>query len=403
MELDSNKHNSLGKTTAILLLLSFIVGGLGGGIVSALINNDSWDQWWDKIVGNNQASSNTNLVNQTQTISIEEDSATVEVVKSVQPSVVSVIGTQDLSELQQSPFNFFSFGNNPQGEQQVSGGSGFIIRSDGLVLTNKHVVSREGVDYSVVLDDGTSYEATVLALDPTNDIAFIDIEADNLPAVTLGDSDALAVGQTVIAIGNVLGRYENSVTRGIISGLSRTIQAGGSSGAPETLEDTIQTDAAINQGNSGGPLLNIAGQVVGVNTAISASGQLVGFAIPINQVKSDIASIENNGKIVRPFLGIRYLLINKQIQNANELSIDHGALVIRGSSDDQLAVVPGSPADIAGLVENDIILEISGREISEDQSLARILAEHQPGDVVSIKYIHDGVEKVSETTLSTRE
>ncbi|MFH0951997.1 MAG: trypsin-like peptidase domain-containing protein [Patescibacteria group bacterium] len=397
----TDKKNSLRTVIISFLVLSFIVGGIGGGIVSTLVSNGTFGDWWDNLLGDQTAIKNINGILE-QTVSVEEDSATVDVVKAVEPSVVSIIGTADLSELQQSPFNFF-FGTTPQGEREVSSGSGFIISADGLILTNKHVVSQEKVDYSVLLPNGTSYDAEIIALDPTNDLAFLDIEANDLPTVTLGDSDSLVTGQTVIAIGNALGQYENTVTRGIISGLSRTIEAGGSGGLSETLEDTIQTDAAINLGNSGGPLLNITGQVVGVNTAISTQGQLIGFAIPINQAKTDIASIQKNGKIVRPFLGVRYVVINEQMQKVNDLAVDHGALLVKGSNSDQLAVVPGSPADKAGLEENDIILEINGKEIKEGQSLARLLAEQQSSDTVTMKVLHDGEEKTVEATLSESE
>lgn len=377
---------------ATMMLMSLIFGAVGGGLVTAMIDRGVFDNWWGAVT------TTTTGESVKQNVTVTEDSATIDVVEKAQPAVVSVIGKQDLSQLRQSPFSLF-FGQQQQGVQQVSGGSGFIIREDGLILTNKHVVDQDGVDYTVVLQDGKEYDATIVDIDPTNDLAFLDIDAKDLPTVDLGDSDALKVGQSVIAIGNALGQFENSVTRGIVSGLDRTIQAG-SGTSTETLEGTVQTDAAINLGNSGGPLLNLAGQVVGVNTAISSEGQLIGFAIPINQAKSDITSIEDNGTIIRPFLGIRYTIVNEQLKNTNNLSVDYGALIVRGSSADQLAVVPGSPADKAGLEENDIILEIDGKKISEDQSLARLLANYKPGDTVTLKVLHDGNEKTVQATLT---
>jgi serine protease Do len=381
----------------MLVLVAFMAGIVGGILGTIIVSNESVAGLLGGLTNNKVGSPDTQL---RQNITLDENSVTIDVVKAVQPAVVSVIGSQDLSELRRSPFGI-AFGSPLEGQQQVSGGSGFIIRPDGLIVTNKHVVNQDGVSYSIVLDDGSEYEATIISLDPTNDIAFLDIEATDLPTVTLGDSDILEVGQTVIAIGNVLGRYENSVTRGIVSGLARTIEAGGS-GFTETLEDTIQTDAAINSGNSGGPLLNIAGQVVGLNTAISSQGQLVGFAIPINQAATDIASIEEFGEIIRPYLGVRYIAVNKQLQNANDLTVDYGALIVRGSTADQLAVMPGSPADKAGLVENDIILEVNGVKITEEHSLGRVLAELKPGDIVTLKILHDGEEGSVTATLDKR-
>lgn len=390
-----NPRHHLQSGLASVMLVSLIFGAIGGGAVTALIDHGVFGSWWDQISGTTNGSNGT----LTQSLKVTEDSATTDVVEKVQPAVVSVIGKQDLSQIRQSPFGFIFGQPAAQGKQQVSGGSGFIIRDDGLIVTNKHVVDQDGVDYSVVLHDGTEYDATIVDIDPTNDLAFLDIDAKDLPTVSIGDSDTVKVGQTVIAIGNALGQFENSVTRGVVSGLDRTIQAG-SAGSAETLEDTIQTDAAINFGNSGGPLLNLAGQVIGVNTAISAEGQTIGFAIPINQAKTDITSIQEKGSIVRPFLGIRYTIVNDQLKKTNNLSVDYGAIIVRGSSPDQLAVVPGSPADKAGLEENDIILELDGKKITEDQSLGRILADHKPSDVVTLKVLHDGDEKTVEATLA---
>jgi serine protease Do len=317
--------------------------------------------------------------------------------------VVSIVVTQDLSKYynENSPFNFFF--NYPQGEQEVGAGSGFIVSSDGLIVTNKHVVSTTEAEYTVVLNDGTTYDAEVLAQDPTNDIAVVKVEASGLPVVELGDSDSIQIGQTVIAIGNALGEYSNTVTRGIISGLSRTVTAGDQYGALETIENTIQTDAAINPGNSGGPLLNLAGQVIGINTAISQEGQLIGFAIPSNEVIRDVESVQSSGRIVRPFLGVRYVLVNEAIKEANNLTVDYGALLVRGETAADLAVVPGSPADKAGLEENDIILEIDGVKINEDHSLAGLLAKYNAGDEITLKVLHDGQEKTVKATLTESE
>lgn len=398
---DSRKSNWLVASA----LVSLVLGAGSGAVFGVLAAHNRLGAWIDRaVLGTDQSTASATV--SPQTIQVEEESATIEVVKAVQPAVVSVIGTQDFSKISRQP-NFFSpFGDlfgqpaQPQGKVDVSGGSGFIVSSDGLILTNKHVVDTANIDYSVVLNDGTRLDATVLAKDPNLDVALLKIDKTGLPVVQLGDSSKAQVGETVIAIGNVLGQYPNSVTKGVISGLSRTIEAGGTAGGgSEVLQNTIQTDAAINQGNSGGPLLNLSGEVIGVNTAVSSQGQLVGFAIPINVVKTDITSVQASGKIVRPYMGIRYVAVTKEIQDANDLSVDYGALIVRGSSSGELAVIPGSPADKAGLVENDIILEIDGQKINNDHSIVSILAEHKPGDTLSLKVFHDGDENTVQLTL----
>ena len=209
----------------------------------------------------------------------------------------------------------------------------------------------------------------------------------------LGDSNSLKVGQTVIAIGNALGEFRNTVSVGVVSGLSRSITAGGSQFGSEHLSGVIQTDASINPGNSGGPLLNIRGQVIGINTAVAMGAQNIGFAIPINEVKNSIQSVQEHGKIVRPWLGVRYILINKSIVEANKLSVDYGALIVRGKTTTELAVLPGSPADKAGLVENDIILEVDGEKINQDYTLSQAIAKHKVGESVELKVLHKGKEK----------
>ena len=362
---------------------------------------------------------------------LSDESSVIFAVEQVSPSVVSIVVSKYVQKyygtLPQSPYDdffnddFFDWPFNfrfergpsiptpvPQPEEQekekkqIGGGTGFVISGkDGLILTNKHVVSDEEAEYTVVSNDGDKYDAEVLARDPFNDMAILKIDDPdfNLPEVKLGDSDNLKIGQTVIAIGNALGEYRNTVTKGVISGISRRIVAGDITGRSEVLENVIQTDAAINLGNSGGPLINISGQVIGINTAISRQGQLIGFAIPINQAKSVIESVKKYGRIVRPFLGVRYVLINEKIAKANNLEIDYGALIVRGSRTEDLAIVPGSAADKAGLVENDIILELNGNKITQTNSLAKQIQKYKPGDEVEFKILHDNQEKIITTTL----
>ena len=215
----------------------------------------------------------------------------------------------------------------------------------------------------------------------------------------MGDSADLKVGQSVIAIGNALGEFRNTVSTGVISGLARSVTAGGAGIGSEQLLNVIQTDASINPGNSGGPLLNIAGQVIGINTAMAQGAQNIGFAIPINEVKNTIDSVKKNGKIVRPWLGVRYVIINKAIADANKLSVDYGAIIVRGQNQTDLAVIPGSPADKAGLVENDIILESNGQKITEANPLANLVAKLKPGDEITLKVLHQSKEKTIKVRL----
>lgn len=376
----------------VSLIVGLVAGGIGGYVVSTYVGSTKTTQQGTSAVRG--------------TVAVEEDSATTEVVEKVAPAVVSVVLTQDLSQIkQQNPLDDFFFGfpfSQPQpqeGERQVGAGSGFIVSSDGTILTNRHVVDATDVDITVILNDGTEQKAAVLGVDPFNDLAVLKIEGKDLPTVELGDSDALKLGQSVIAIGNALGEFRNTVTKGVVSGINRTITAGDNRGSSETIEEAIQTDAAINPGNSGGPLINLAGQVVGVNTAVSREGQLVGFAIPVNAAKQVIDSITQFGKIVRPYLGVRYTLVNEEIKKENNLSVDYGALVVRGANQSELAVIPGSPADKAGIVENDIILEFNGEKITQEQSLATFMRKAKVGDEIKLKILHDGEEREVTVTL----
>lgn len=391
----------------VSLLVGFAASGLGRALYQKMLKKE------EKIPA------------VTQKVQVEEESATINAVKKVQPAVVSIVVTQDLKNLYQRynlPFEepffkkfFEEFGieaptpkeeTQPKEEdiekQKIGGGTGFIISSDGLILTNRHVVSYDSADYTVITDDEKKYEAKILAVDPVNDVAIVKIDATGLPTVELGDSDSLQIGQTVIAIGYALGEYHNTVTKGVVSGLGRAITAGGYGQALEKLENVIQTDAAINPGNSGGPLVNLLGQVVGINTAMDVQGQLIGFAIPINDAKDDIESVKKEGKIVKPFIGIRYQIINKAIAKANNLPYDYGALVVRGKKEDELAVIPGSPADKAGITENDIILELNGKKITEKDNLVKLLQKYKVGDEVTLKIWHKGEEKEVKIKLEER-
>ncbi len=338
---------------------------------------------------------------------VEEESAVVEAVEKVSPAVVSIIITKDVpasgSGNRSNPFNddffrrFFGedFGFPDSGdegnteEKEVGGGSGFIVSSDGYIATNKHVVFDEKAKYTVLLNDGTRHEAKVLARDPLSDIAVVKIKGNNFPTLDLGDSSYLKVGQTVIAIGNALGEFKNTVSKGVVSGLSRSITASGAGFGTEQLFGVIQSDASINPGNSGGPLLNIKGQAIGMNTAMAQGAENIGFAIPINEVKSAIESVKAKGRIVRPWLGIRYAQITKPIAEANDLPVEEGAWINRENSRNP-AVVQGSPADKAGIKEGDIILAIDGVKTNERNPFAALIRTKQPGDKIILKVLRDG-------------
>jgi len=346
-----------------------------------------------------------NIAPQMQKI-VEEDSVVTTMVEKTSPAVVSIVISKDVPKFRNfDPFGFFFQPNPGTGEtekQKVGGGSGFLVTNSGMIVTNRHVVEDLTADYTVVLNDGKEYPAKILARDNIQDVAVIKIEGDNFPILPLGDSDQMKIGQTVVAIGNSLGEFSNTVSKGIISGLKRSLIAGSNRGNAEQLKNIIQTDAAINPGNSGGPLLNINGEVVGVNVAIAQGAQNVGFAIPVNQLKRMITQVKDTGKISTPYIGVRYLPIDKEIQTQNNLSFDYGVIVIRGDKISDLAVVPGSPADKAGLVENDIILEINGTKIDDNNPLNSQLSNYNVDDTITLKVWHKGETSDVKVTLEER-
>ncbi|HMB26290.1 MAG TPA: trypsin-like peptidase domain-containing protein, partial [Patescibacteria group bacterium] len=349
---------------------------------------------------------------QKKTYEVQESSSVIEVAEKSSPSVVSIVVTKELENYFNitgpDVFDFWNYGltvpenRGKTQKRQVGGGTGFVVGADGLILTNKHVVADSEADYSVVFNNGDKYEARVLARDTVSDIAILKIEAEDLSVLPLGDSDNLKPGQTAVAIGNALSEYQNTVTRGVISGVNRHITAGGQSGS-SVIEGAIQTDAAINPGNSGGPLLNIDGQVIGINTAVNWQGQSIGFAIPINQAKAAIESVKTHGEIIRPWLGVRYVQLTADIAEQNNLEYDYGALIVRGQSQAELAIVPGSPADKAGLEENDIILEVNNEKITKDNSLVRAVSQFKPGDKIELTVFHDGEIKKIIAELAKRQ
>ncbi len=344
----------------------------------------------------------------------KDETAQIAAIEKVQPTVVSIIATKDLQVIRRSPFGispfeqfFFgnpSFNNVPESEvetveRQVSGGTGFIIQADGLVVTNKHVVADTEADYTVVMNDGKEYPAAVVSRDPANDLAFVQIftdeerksKAKELPFAQLGSSKDLVVGQSVIAIGNALGEFQNSVTSGIISAKERQIQASDQRGGnAETLSNLIQTDAAINQGNSGGPLINLQGEVIGVNTAVANGAQGIGFAIAVDDLKPVLSSLEKYGEIKRPQLGVRYMILTPELAKERDLKIEQGALVVGNDAEGFFAVLPGSPAEKAGLKAADVIQKVNGKELTSKYTLSDIIRQSFPGDKLEMEVWRSG-------------
>jgi serine protease Do len=399
--------NSKKSGTFRILILSVLISSFFGFFAGAISGIYFYSEGKNYLAGLKEqvvkSDENESYLPQT-----DQEKLITEAVKRVSPAVVSIIVTKDLPVIEQfyySPFEdifgepFFEF-KIPQyrqkgfEKQEVGGGTGFIISEGGMILTNKHVVLDEEAEYTVLTLDGEKFSAEVLAKDPAQDIAILKIEqkeSEAFPWVELGNSDKIQIGQTAIAIGYVLGKYQNAISVGVISGLGRTITASGG-GFYETLEDIIQTDAAINKGNSGGPLLNLKGEAMGINTAIDIEGQNIGFAVPINKAKKDIEQVKSLGKIVYPFLGVRYVVIDGSLQAENDLPVDYGAWIIRGQGEP--AVVPGSAAESAGLKEGDIILELNGELITTENSLAKIIIKYSPGDKVFLKVLR-GEEEIT--------
>jgi serine protease Do len=332
-----------------------------------------------------------------QRIVTSEESVITQVVEKSIPSVVTVSinkTTTSQDSIQFDPFSPNPFRTIPGQTQNINQniGSGFIISKDGLIITNKHVVADTEAGYQVLTNDKKKYDVTNIYRDPLNDLAIIKIAATGLTPLTLGDSSNLKLGQLAIAIGTPLGEFTNTVTSGIVSGIGRGITAGSPyDNATERLDNVIQTDAAINPGNSGGPLINSSGQAIGVNTAVSESGQNLGFAIPINVVKELITNFnQSGGKIERPYLGIRYQMIDKQ--NAILNKIPQGAYVRE--------VIKGSPAEKAGIQMGDVITSIDNQAVTDvdNSSVQKYIGSKKVGDTIKVKLYRDS--KFQEVTVT---
>ncbi len=296
-------------------------------------------------------------------------------VRTIKPSVVDILGFS-------SSTVFRLGGNAPLIQSQPSGvkGTGFIISADGLIVTNNHVVEDVNFQYTVMFADGSKHPAKVLGLDKYDDVALLKIEAQNLTPATLGDSDVLETGQSVFAIGNTLGRYQNNVTKGVVSGLGRSVDS--DSASQPRMQRLIQTDAAISPGNSGGPLINLAGEVVGMNTLIDTEGQSLSFAIPINVIKDVVKQLQTFGKASRPFLGVKFTTLSQWVAVAGKSGLEDGAYISE--------VVPNSPADKAGIKVGDVIVAVNGKKLNQFNQLDNIVAQFPAGSQVLITYSRNG-------------
>ena len=415
------------KILGILLAVAAVVIIVGeAGVVRASVWGDLWNSITSPFkngtlpnVETDSSAENKNPVPLYKPAG-DYENAVVAAVKKASPAVVAITISKNVPVLEScpgtSPFSDLPlefrqfFGDMPQFSvpcdkgkkqlQEVGGGSGFIITSEGLIITNKHVASDKTASYTVFTSEGEKHEATIVAIDPTQDLAVLKISGNGFPTVTLGDSDSIELGQTAIAIGNALGEFRNTVSVGVISGLSRTITASGSSVGAETLAGVIQTDAAINPGNSGGPLLNLRGEVIGINTAMANGAQSIGFAIPINRAKRAISSVKTNGEIQVAYLGVRSMTITADLAKKQNLAVDSGALVRGG--DDGPAIAKDSPAEKAGLLAEDIILEVNGKKIDENNPLFSLISEYNPGDTATLKINRGGKEVELKVVLGKR-
>lgn len=339
-----------------------------------------------------------------------EKSPIVEIAKKVCPAVITIVISKDLPKVE--GFYFFPFGGQefviPKFEKEkrktrIGGGSGFIVSPDGYIITSNHVVADPNADYTVIFEPEKKYPVKVISRDPISDIAILKINGKNLPYLELGDSDKIELGEEVVAVGNALGEFHDTLSSGIVSGMSRAITAytGLIDGRGAQLRGLIQTDAAINPGNSGGPLVNMEGKVIGINTAMVMGAQNIGFAIPINYAKRDLEEVKKYGRIRRPFLGVRYIVLNQEIARLHKLPKNFGALIVRESLGEE-AVVKDSAAAKAGLKEYDIILEVNNEKITEKNPLANILQKFKIGDEIKLKILREGKEMIIKVRLEEK-
>ncbi len=333
----------------------------------------------------------------------------VGVVEKANPAVVSIAGFREISSsvapssgdpffdifLRQFGIEVPEISPRRGAERQVSGGSGFFISSDGYILTNRHVIEFSEASYRVITNEGVEYEAEIVAQDDILDVAVLKIEIEDAPVLGFGSSRDLKLGQTIVVIGNALGEFQNTVSVGVVSGLSRSIVAGSGFGRSEFLDGVIQTDAAINQGNSGGPVLNLSGEVVGMSVAMAIGSENIGFALPSESLSQISESVITEGRIIRPYIGVRYLQITPEMARSQNLPSEAGVLLVGGGGD--TAIEPDSPAVDAGLKAGDIITHFNNERLVPGNSLSTVIRRYAPGDEVVLRVIRG--EETFEVTL----
>ena len=360
------------RPSIVLWIIVFLIGALVGGGVGSFITMKYFPQ--AKESSSTQTPTKTQIIETTKIINLEE-SQIIKVAEEAGPAVVTISTKKIVSGF------FFTY-------ETPALGSGFIISSDGDIVTNYHVIE-DAKDITVTLSDGREFTGFIVGTDPSSDVALLKIKAKDLPHLVFADSSKLKVGQMVVAIGNPYG-LDHTVTSGVVSALERTL----SFEDGRTLVGVIQTDAAINPGNSGGPLLNMAGEVIGMNTAIKSGAQGIGFAVSSNTVVKVVSDLNKYGKVVWPFLGIGGVSINEDIAKREKLPVDKGVLVLR--------VYPNTAADEAGLKEFDIIIKFDGKEVTTVQELTKYIREHEVGDTVKIEIIRGKKHMILNATLKER-
>lgn len=381
------KYNASKVVRRLWLAVALVAVAALGGLAGAGIMY----KFFPKTTPTNTNTTNTTVVKEERIVS--EDESVVGVVAKARPAVVSIVRGHQAGSQTEIDFR-----------AEEAAGTGFFVSDNGLIMTNRHVVGDASATLTVLTNDGKKLPATVKAIDPLFDIAIIQAEVTGVPFLKFGASDGLHIGQHAIAIGNALGQFNNTVTVGVISGLDRSITAlNGATGQLERLENAIQTDAAINPGNSGGPLVDLSGNVIGMLTAVSPSGEQLGFAIPASVVQNGLASFQQHGSIARAYLGVRYQTLTPEFAQLNNLPVSTGALVTGGSDGHFFAIVPGSPADKAGLKENDIITKIGDQTVDDKKSLSSLLLKYRPNDRVDFTIIRESKEQVVSVTLGDAE
>jgi len=330
-----------------------------------------------------------------------ESNQTIKAVKTATPSVVAVLMSKEMSKIKKEiGADAARYLVDEKGMVKIGGCSGFFVSPDGYILTNRHIVEDEEASYTVVWQNKT-YSCKILVRDKITDIAVLKISPEHVegfPYLKFANSSQLKLGQTVIAIGNALGEFQNTVSRGIVSGLSRDIKTEIGENIQEFF-GLIQTDAAINPGNSGGPLINLSGKVIGICTAVVLGVENIGFAIPINQAESILEDVKKYGKICRPSLGVRYFLIDEEMQKLHNFPFNYGAFIIYETIPGRGGIISESAAEKAGLKEGNIILEINSKKITKQYNLSRVLAQYKIGDLIKIIYWSEGKKKEAEVKL----